>query len=81
MENDTPKKDNPKNTFTNIDDEYGAINSEDEFDQDNQSIEGNEEEETSAQLTKAFGSTIHNDNQEEVQEISGKQGLSPRGRK
>ncbi|XP_049368158.1 uncharacterized protein LOC125833012 [Solanum verrucosum] len=64
-------------------DEYGVNNSEDEYDQDTQSIDADEdeEEEISNQLIKAFGSTFHTEYQEEVQEVTGKQGLSPRGRK
>lgn len=48
--------------------EYDVLNSEDELDQDTKSIGENEveEEETSAQLIKAFGSTYHNDMQEEI---------------
>ncbi|XP_015168633.1 uncharacterized protein [Solanum tuberosum] len=63
-------------------DDYGVLNSEDEFDQDTQSMEENEEEEeeTTAHLIKAFGSTFHSEYQEEIQEATNQQGLSPRGR-
>ncbi|WMV32834.1 hypothetical protein MTR67_026219 [Solanum verrucosum] len=58
-------------------DEYDIMQSEDEFDQDTQSLNENEEEEeeTSRQLIKAFGSTMF---QQEIQEVSNQQGLSPR---
>ncbi|WMV50075.1 hypothetical protein MTR67_043460 [Solanum verrucosum] len=60
-------------------DEYDIMQFEDEFDQDTQSLNENEkeEEETSRQLIKAFGSTMF---QQEIQEVSNQQGLSPRGR-
>ncbi|KAH0641373.1 hypothetical protein KY285_037959 [Solanum tuberosum] len=60
-------------------DEYNAVPSEDEFDQDTQSLgeNNNEEDETSIHLIKAFGSTLQ---QEELQEVTDQQGLSPRGR-
>ncbi|KAG5580300.1 hypothetical protein H5410_050927 [Solanum commersonii] len=60
-------------------DEYNVVPSEDEFDQDTLSLgdNNNEEDETSIHLIKPFGSTLH---QEELQEITDQQGLSPRGR-
>ncbi|KAH0652876.1 hypothetical protein KY289_030554 [Solanum tuberosum] len=60
-------------------DEYNDVPSEDEFDQDTQSLgeNNNEEDETSIHLIKAFGSTLQ---QEELQEVTDQQGLSPRGR-
>lgn len=69
------------NTIPRINDDYDVVNSEHEFDQDTRFMEENvdEEEETSTHLIKAFGSTMHRDVQEEVQEIIEKQGLSPRG--
>lgn len=82
-QNTQEKSDNPKklcmlSTVTGINVEYSVINSEDEFDQDTQSMEWNndEEEVTDTHLIKAFGSTIHTGNQEEVQEATGKHGLS-----
>uniref|UniRef100_M1DHW5 GA24436 n=1 Tax=Solanum tuberosum TaxID=4113 RepID=M1DHW5_SOLTU len=60
-------------------DEYNVVPSEDEFDQDTQSLgeNNNEEDDTSIHLIKAFGSTLQ---QEELQEVTDQQGLSPRGR-
>lgn len=60
------------------------INSEDEYDQDTQSIDENEDEEEQIdeQLIKAFGSTVNSDFQDEVQKATNKQGLSQKeGRK
>ncbi|KAH0665188.1 hypothetical protein KY290_027465 [Solanum tuberosum] len=64
-------------------DEYGVDISEDEYDQDTQSIDDNEDEEEGINnhLIKAFGSIFHTENEEKVKEVTGKQGLSPRGRK
>jgi len=66
-----------------IQDDYGALNSEDELEPDNQSIDeyDEEEEETCNLLIQAFGSTFNTDWSEEVQELTEQQGLSPRGRK
>ncbi|KAG5606082.1 hypothetical protein H5410_027574 [Solanum commersonii] len=66
-----------------IQDDYGALNSEDELDPDNQSIDkyDEDEEETSNLLIQAFGSTFNTEWSEEVQELTEQQGLSPRGRK
>ncbi|KAK4731472.1 hypothetical protein R3W88_024460 [Solanum pinnatisectum] len=71
------KKDRP------IQDDYGALNSEDELDPDNQSMDEYdvEEEEVSDHLIRAFGSTFHDECPAEVQEVTEHQGLSPRGRK
>jgi len=82
-ESDSDKEQQRKNEVEEEFDEYGVNNSKDEYDQDTQSIDvvEDEEEEISNQLIKAFGSTFHTEYQEEVQEITGKQGLSPRGRK
>uniref|UniRef100_M1DRJ2 Uncharacterized protein n=1 Tax=Solanum tuberosum TaxID=4113 RepID=M1DRJ2_SOLTU len=59
--------------------------SEDEIDEDTQSLneegEGTDEDETSAHLIKAFGSTFQSEFQEEIEEVTNQQGLSPRGRK
>ncbi|WMV30183.1 hypothetical protein MTR67_023568 [Solanum verrucosum] len=59
--------------------EYANIQSEDEFDQDTQSLNEHDEdeEETNIHLIKAFGSTMF---QQEVKEVTDQQGLSPRGR-
>ncbi|KAG5568531.1 hypothetical protein H5410_064455 [Solanum commersonii] len=82
-ESDPDKEQQRQNDVEEEFDEYGVNNSEDEYDQDTQSIDvdEDEEEEISNQLIKAFGSTFHTEYQEEVQEVTGKQGLSPRGRK
>jgi len=61
--------------------EYDVLHLEDEFDKDTQSINDEEDgEETSAHLTKGFGSTFQSEFQDENQEAT-EQGLSPRGRK
>ncbi|KAG5616052.1 hypothetical protein H5410_015876 [Solanum commersonii] len=64
---------------------YDVINSEDEFDEDTQSLnesdDDEEGDETSAHLIKAFGSTFRSEFQAEIQEVEDQQGLSPRGRK
>ncbi|KAK4724024.1 hypothetical protein R3W88_026803 [Solanum pinnatisectum] len=64
-------------------DDYGAVNSEDKVDPDNQSIDelDAEEEEVSNHLIRAFGSTFHDECPAEIQEVTEQQGLSPRGRK
>lgn len=61
-------------TVPRMNDEYEVLNSEDELDQDNRSIEENEEEEeeTSAHLIKAVGFKYHTDMQEEIQDVSDK---------
>ncbi|KAH0765154.1 hypothetical protein KY285_001025 [Solanum tuberosum] len=61
--------------------DYDDLNSEDEFDEDNQSLNAEEEDETSAHLIKAFGSTFQSKSQAEIQAIADQQCLSPRGRK
>ncbi|KAH0639356.1 hypothetical protein KY285_035942 [Solanum tuberosum] len=65
--------------------DYDVVNSEDELDEDTQSLnENNDDEEgdeTNAHLIKAFGSTFRSEFQEEIQEVADQQGLSPRGRK
>ncbi|KAH0697938.1 hypothetical protein KY289_015420 [Solanum tuberosum] len=61
--------------------DYDVLNSEDEFDEDNQSLNAEEEDETSAHLIKAFGSTFQSKSQAEIQAIADQQCLSPRGRK
>uniref|UniRef100_M1DNY8 Uncharacterized protein n=1 Tax=Solanum tuberosum TaxID=4113 RepID=M1DNY8_SOLTU len=62
-------------------DDYGALNSEDELDSDNQSIDesGEEEEDNNSQPPHTFGSTFKDKWPEEVHELTTKQGLSPRG--
>ncbi|KAH0654383.1 hypothetical protein KY289_032061 [Solanum tuberosum] len=49
--------------------------------QDNQSLNAEEEDETTAHLIKAFGSTFQSKSQAEIQAIADQQCLSPRGRK
>ncbi|KAH0717174.1 hypothetical protein KY285_013205 [Solanum tuberosum] len=70
---------------TNPKSDYDVLNSEDELDEDTQYIneidDNEEDEETSAQLIKAFGSTFLSDYQDEVQEVTAQQGLSPRERR
>ncbi|KAG5604920.1 hypothetical protein H5410_026412, partial [Solanum commersonii] len=67
---------------SNLNSEYDAIQSEDEFDEDTQSLNEDEDgDETSAHLIKAFGSIFQSDFQEEIQATTDQQGLSPRGRK
>ncbi|KAG5613682.1 hypothetical protein H5410_013506 [Solanum commersonii] len=65
--------------------DYDVINSEDEFDEDTQSLnesdDDEEGDETSAHLIKAFGSTFRSEFQAEIQEVADQQGLSPRDRK
>jgi len=65
--------------------DYDVVNSEDEFDEDTQSLneadDDEEGDETSAHLIKAFGSTFRSEFQAEIQEVADQQGLSPRGRK
>ncbi|MCE5166364.1 hypothetical protein HAX54_018009, partial [Datura stramonium] len=65
------------------DDEYRVIHSEDEFDQDSQSIgdqdvEYEEEEEASEQPTRTVGPSIDSEQQKEIHQATIKQGLSPR---
>lgn len=78
---------NQKQTIgrTNPKSDYDVLNSEDELDEDTQSInkidDNEEDEETSAHLIKAFGSIFPPDYQDEVQEVTAQHGLSPRGRR
>lgn len=61
-------------------DEYNVIDFEDEFDKDTLPMEELEDvEEIINHITQAFGSTYDTTMQEEVQQISAQQGLSPRG--
>ena len=73
----------PKQCHDNSD--YEVINLENGFDEDIQSLnekEGEEEEdETSAQLINAFGSTFQSEFESKIHEVTTPQGLSPRGRK
>ena len=73
----------PKQSHDNSD--YEVIHAEDGFDEDTQSLnekEGEEEEdETSAQLINAFGSTFQGEFKSKTHEVTTQQGLSPRGRK
>ncbi|KAH0684385.1 hypothetical protein KY285_021899 [Solanum tuberosum] len=69
--------------------DYDVLNSEDEFDEDTQSLNEEEEDvdvdvdgdETNAHLIKAFGSTFQSESQAEIQTVADQQCLSPRGRK
>ncbi|WMV32827.1 hypothetical protein MTR67_026212 [Solanum verrucosum] len=71
---------NTKNGKFTLDD-YGAINSEDELDPDNQSIDSDEDiEDTMQHTSQVLGSTFQ-DKCSDVQRMTEQQGLSPRGRK
>ncbi|KAH0765011.1 hypothetical protein KY285_000882 [Solanum tuberosum] len=78
---------NQKQTIgrTNPKSDYDVLNSEDELDEDTQSIneidDNEEDEETSAHLIKVFGSIFPSDYQDEVQEVTAQHGLSPRRRR
>ncbi|WMV30115.1 hypothetical protein MTR67_023500 [Solanum verrucosum] len=63
-------------------DDYGALNSEDEIDPDNQSMEESDEDakDTMQQTGQVLGSSFH-DKCTDVQRVTEQQGLSPRGRK
>ncbi|KAK4731481.1 hypothetical protein R3W88_024469 [Solanum pinnatisectum] len=66
------------NTVPDID-EYAVYNTEDEMEMDNQSLkESEEEEETCDLLIKAFSSHNGKDHEEELHQVTDKQGLSPR---
>lgn len=64
-------------------DDYEAINSEDEWDPDNRSMYDYEEEGT--EINNPQGNDLSSKHQDEwsqeIQDITAKQGLSPRGRK
>ena len=64
-------------------DEYGELDSEDEYDVDTQSLgEGIEPgEEMNIAYQHQKGPMLQSSNVEEIREVTGKQGLSPRGRK
>ncbi|KAH0664056.1 hypothetical protein KY284_028987 [Solanum tuberosum] len=63
-------------------DDYGALNSEDEIDSDNQSMDESDEdaEDTMKYTCHVFGSSFQ-DKSTDVQRITEQQGLFPRGRK
>uniref|UniRef100_M1DPD2 Dentin sialophosphoprotein n=1 Tax=Solanum tuberosum TaxID=4113 RepID=M1DPD2_SOLTU len=63
-------------------DDYGALNSEDDLDPDNQSLEDsdNEAADTQPHTSQVFGSSFK-DKVTDVQRMTEQQGLSPRGRK
>ncbi|TMW98242.1 hypothetical protein EJD97_004304 [Solanum chilense] len=73
----------PSNPQGDILDEYKEPDSEDEYDVDTQSlvegIEPGEEIGTDHQVQK--GPLSDNSNMDEIRDVTGKQGLSPRGRK
>ncbi|KAH0712326.1 hypothetical protein KY289_008285 [Solanum tuberosum] len=63
-------------------DDFGALNSEDEVDPDNQSMDESEEDadDTMKQTGPVFGSNLH-DKCSDVQRVTEEHGLSPKGRK
>ncbi|XP_015169049.1 uncharacterized protein [Solanum tuberosum] len=63
-------------------DDFGELNSEDEVDPDNQSMDESEEDadDTMKQTGPVFGSNLH-DKCSDVQRVTEEHGLSPRGRK
>jgi len=68
------------NTTEDNNDDYRVVNYEEEYDPD-QLEEQEDDDETSAHLLKAFGSTMNSDCQDEIQQVTQKAGLSPRGQK
>lgn len=60
--------------------EYDVMQFEDEFYRDTQSL-GENEDETSIQLVKAFGSIFQSEFQKEMQKVTNQHSLSPRARK
>uniref|UniRef100_M1DPP6 DUF4283 domain-containing protein n=1 Tax=Solanum tuberosum TaxID=4113 RepID=M1DPP6_SOLTU len=61
--------------------DYEVLNSEDGFDEDTQSLNEEEEDETSAHLIKAFGSTFQRESQAEIQKVADQQCLLPSRRR
>jgi len=63
-------------------DDYGVLNSEDDLDPDNQSMDDSDEdaEDTMTHTDQVVGSTFR-DKYSDVQRMTEQQGLSPRGRK
>ena len=85
MQNDDEQfvnKGNKANKVKVIPDDYGALNSEDEPDPDNQSMDDSDEdaEDTMKYTDQVVGSTFR-DKYSDVQRMTEEQGLSPRGRK
>ena len=62
-------------------DEYGAFNSEYYYDRDVRTFSEQDDAkvESTAHLIKAFGSTLHIEIQDEIQNFTAHQVLSPRG--
>ncbi|KAG5586730.1 hypothetical protein H5410_047164 [Solanum commersonii] len=68
------------NTIEDNNDDYRVVNYKEEYDPDHLE-EHEDDDENSAHLLKAFGSTMNSDCQDEIQQVTQKAGLSPRGQK